>query len=382
MVNEEMYEEEDDDLPYQYRRLTAHLQTGSPDFNRRLSAYLTNHVAMRSALDQAITTSYAQEYPNAPQFAHNHQNLYPSPFFAHHLPQQQLQQSQHQPPPPPQPFVQPSYNILTGTPSFRSVQQMRSASMAGSHGMPMLDPNIATASPVQATPQVDQRDSSTSMKPPSPSEPTPTRPTPQLTNSPTALSHSPPPPSGKMMSPAYPTKSDQGCQTSPSQMYASPFLRPSHQSYGILGGYPSFGPLTTALPMESQLMLGPVLDPSDPMTSMFMAGSENMIQPFYNPTSPLQMKTHQLHPAYDGMSATLAPSALDMPIQSLNNLPSAGSASMSAPFASSLDSGLSDLKGPTFTRSSSSQGSGTGTPGLDAGWDAFINDNSWNENSV
>ena len=71
VVNEEIYEEEDDDLPEQYRRLTAHLQTGSADFNRRLSAYLTNHVAMRSALDQAITNSYAQHYPDVPQSVHN-----------------------------------------------------------------------------------------------------------------------------------------------------------------------------------------------------------------------------------------------------------------------------------------------------------------------
>lgn len=71
VVNEEIYEEEDDDLPMQYRRLTAHLQTGSADFNRRLSAYLTNHVAMSSALDQAVSNSYAQQYPNAPQLVHD-----------------------------------------------------------------------------------------------------------------------------------------------------------------------------------------------------------------------------------------------------------------------------------------------------------------------
>ena len=71
----------DIDLSVKYRQLTAHLQTGSGDFNRRLSAYLTNHAAMRSALDQAVTNSYAQQYPNAPQFAHN-QNMHPSPFIA------------------------------------------------------------------------------------------------------------------------------------------------------------------------------------------------------------------------------------------------------------------------------------------------------------
>ncbi|OQN95103.1 hypothetical protein B0A48_18887, partial [Cryoendolithus antarcticus] len=33
VINEEMYEEEDDDLPMQYRRLTAHLQTQNADFD-------------------------------------------------------------------------------------------------------------------------------------------------------------------------------------------------------------------------------------------------------------------------------------------------------------------------------------------------------------
>ena len=59
-----MYEEEDDDLPAQYRRLTAHLNTNSSDFNRRLATYLTNHVAMRQALDQALSNSYAQTGQN------------------------------------------------------------------------------------------------------------------------------------------------------------------------------------------------------------------------------------------------------------------------------------------------------------------------------
>ena len=55
-------------LNSKYRRLTAHFQTGPGDFNRRLAAYLTDHVAMRSALDQAITHSYTQQYSNAPRF--------------------------------------------------------------------------------------------------------------------------------------------------------------------------------------------------------------------------------------------------------------------------------------------------------------------------
>ena len=79
VINEEMYEEEDDDLPMQYRRLTAHLQTGSVDFNRRLAAYLTNQVAMRSAVEQMSNPAYGQQYTNAPSFAQSRNSMYPSP---------------------------------------------------------------------------------------------------------------------------------------------------------------------------------------------------------------------------------------------------------------------------------------------------------------
>lgn len=384
VVNEEMYEEEDDDLPMQYRRLTAHLQTGSADFNRRLSAYLTHHVAMRSALDQAITSSYAQKYPNAPQFAHNHQASYPSPFFAHNLPpqhqqhQQHQQQQQHHQQQTPQPFVQPPYNILTGTPSFRSVQQMRSASVAVPQGASTLDQSIPTASPVQSNPLAEQRESSMPTQPVSPTGSAQTQQAPQFVQPRTPPQQSPQ--VDKQTSPPHAPKTDQITQTSPSQMYAPPLYQQPPTTYGMLGGYPSFGPLTTALPTESQLMLGSVLDPNDPMTAMFMAGSEHLIQPFHNPMSPTHMKAPQLHPSYDGMSATLAPSALDMPTPGLSNLPPTGSTSLSTPFSSGLEGGLLEFKGPAFTRSNSSQGSGTGTPGLDAGWDAFINENSWGEN--
>ncbi|KAK0333130.1 hypothetical protein LTR02_017089 [Friedmanniomyces endolithicus] len=53
VINEEMYEEEDDDLPMQYRRLTAHLQTQNADFSQRLQSYVINQMAMRQAVSNA-----------------------------------------------------------------------------------------------------------------------------------------------------------------------------------------------------------------------------------------------------------------------------------------------------------------------------------------
>lgn len=368
VVNEEMYEEEDDDLPMQYRRLTAHLQTGSADFNRRLSAYLTNHVAMRSALDQAITNSYAQQYPNAPQFAHNHQNMYPSPFMAHNVPPQQ----------PPQPYVQPPYNTATGTPSYRPVQHFRSASIPGPHETPAYSQNVPTSSPGQGPNQLEQRRMSMPAKSASPPG---SAHTPVFTSSSRpALQHASSSYSGKhSTSPQYAMTQE---SQSPGQMQAPPQPQQPQQRPMTNLGFQDFGPLTTSLPPESQQLLGGALDPNDPLTSMFMAGSEFML-PSFNPI-PGAASKRNYHSSYDGMSATLAPSALDMSPPNHTNPPSIMSGTIPDPsFQYCLDGGGLDYsKGQFFSRSNSSpgSGSGTGTP-IEGGWESFINDNNpWTDN--
>jgi len=66
VMKEEMYEEEDDDLPRHYRALAAHLHTSSPDMNTRLSAYLTGQVAMASmARQKEVDKLFAESFPNA-----------------------------------------------------------------------------------------------------------------------------------------------------------------------------------------------------------------------------------------------------------------------------------------------------------------------------
>ena len=352
MVNEEMYEEEDDDLPIQYRRLTAHLQTGSADFNRRLSAYLTNHVAMRSALDQAITNSYAQQYPNAPQFAHN-QSMYPSPFnMPQNMPQQQSPTSY-------QPYPSP------GTPSYRPDHQARSGS--GSLPTPAFSPTTMSApSPPRGTAQMIQRRTSSSSLKSSSHSPTSTKSTPQLSQPRSAPAKTSPLLSrvkqeegvGKMQAPPQP----------PSQSPNHPFQN--------MNGYPNDSPFSTALPAETQMLLGGALDPNDPMTAMLMAGSENFPQWNYN--QPSSTKPRSFHPSFDGMSATLAPSALDMSPghQQYSTAPSGGA----APSLGRFDDSMNDLSKSQMYSGNSCTASGTATPGADAGWDAFINDSSWGEN--
>lgn len=362
VINEEMYEEEDDDLPLQYRRLTAHLQTGSADFNRRLSAYLTNHVAMRSALDQAITNSYAQQYPNAPQFAHN-QTMYPSPFMHQNMPPQRSPTSF-------QPYPSPASS------SYRPSRPAHSSS--SSHGTPSYSPTgMAAPSPIQGTAQVEHhRRSSASSHKSSSHSPQDRKATPVMR--PNSVASKSSPTSG--------VKQDETITTTTTtQMRAPPQPSPQFQH---MNGYPliSTSPFSTSLPAEAQMLLGGALDPHDPMTAMMMAGSENFPQPWnYNNTASLKPR-NGFHQSFDGMSATLAPSALDMSHGNQQQYSIAPSSTLMAPAAGLMagpyDSPVTEFSKIPMYSGHSSTGSGTVTPGADATWDAFINDNSWSEGNV
>lgn len=353
-------------MPAQYKRLTAHLQTGSADFNKRLSNYLANHVAMRSALDQAITASYAQQYPNAPQFAHNSQMMYPTPFpspiTAHNIPLQQQT---------PQSFVQSPYNTATGTPSYRPVHHFRSASIPNPQDVPGYPQTIHSSSPVQRTNDRDQRRLSMPTKSVSPQ------------NSAQTLQSSY---SGKnATSPTHPVNIE---AQSPERMQPPPQPVPQVQSqaqqqrrpYANLSSYADYSPFTTtSLPTETQMLIRPGygLDPNDPLTAMFMAGSESFPQPFYNSNQFQFHKARNTHPSYDAMSATLSPSALDLSSHDSIIAPA------SVSFPNNLDVANEFPKELTFTRSNSSHGSGSGTPSLtNQDWNNFINHDSWIENGT
>ena len=121
-----------------------------------------------------------------------------------------------------------------------------------------------------------------------------------------------------------------------------------------------------------------------------MAGSENLPQPSYNySTSPSTFqKPRSFNQTYDGMSATLAPSALDMSprYQIYAQPPTTISASPVSSSAWHLpyDGSMPDFtKGQMYAGGNSATGSGTVTPaGIDGTWDAFINDTSWCESTT
>jgi hypothetical protein len=346
VINEEMYEEEDDDLPMQYRRLTAHLQTGSVDFNRRLAAYLTNQVAMRSAMDQMINNSYAQQYPNAPHFAHNNgQSTFSPPMSGGGM--QQSPSNSIRSAPYPSPYQ----------PNFKHPHHRSYSSTAPNEISPTSAPQ--TNSPPLASPH--ERRLSTPAGQPS-----------------AALSR---------------TLKTEDMKPDPDHQRQTQSARPV-----MPNTYPPFwqdmGPFTTQLPPESQQMLGPGLDPLNPMTSMLMAGSENYTSSSYYPWGNMQnaSKLEATRPTFSGMFSTLAPSALENSHDFSATAGKSGSDSSdnaSAPSAG-IDfgygqDGSSNLKGMSgFGSALSRENSGTGlgsgqiTPG-EGFWDSFVQDGGWME---
>ena len=73
VVKEEMYEEEDDDLPRSYKLLGPHMQTSSHEMNSKIDAYLSNKMAMAAYLAKSaddwrsneINQLFAKSFPNA-----------------------------------------------------------------------------------------------------------------------------------------------------------------------------------------------------------------------------------------------------------------------------------------------------------------------------
>lgn len=100
--NEEMYEEEDDDLPMQYRRFSA-LHPGQPftPFAERINNYMTSQVGMRNYLHEAIF--------QAKQTTAQHQHMNAMLLDQHQQHQQQQQQQQ-----------QNNHAGLMGSPSLAS----------------------------------------------------------------------------------------------------------------------------------------------------------------------------------------------------------------------------------------------------------------------
>ena len=410
MVNEEMYEEEDDDLPMQYRRLTAHLQTSNADFDRRLAAYLTNHVAMRAALGQAVSDPSAQQqYPNAPQFANQSQQQFQQNPFINTTsmmpPQMHNSLNSHRQSPYP-----------TNPHAFRNMHN-RSATLATPNDIHGYSTNFGNNS----NPSDDRRKSMpTQGVPPTPSDSTQATPQPRSTPkhsvSPTASRTSSSSNLANLKFEAaqqgQPHGKSQHQRHSPTSMYAqnpmpqvnfpqqqqmqpstfpTPFTGFGMNNANMGGMNGNFGNFfSTSLPLESQQLLGGAFDPNDPMTAMLMGNGPNFgqQQPFYsyNPNDTSAMKKGFGQPSRsDGMEQTLAPGMLDTNMSSFGfpGAPPTANDGVLSPW-SGVSGGFEPQFGDPFqasTFSVSGQTSGQVTPSVEQDWSQLVDGNLWEEPS-
>jgi len=271
VANEEVYEEEEDDPRIQYRQLAVHLQTASADFNRRLSWYLTNHVAMRSALEQAVSNSYAQQHSDVPHDRSSH----PISVMHDNMPQ-------HQPPP----LYRPSSTPIL--PDRRPGHQSSSAS------------DSPPSSLVQSTDQVDQQPASASLKSSSYSS-LGAKSTPLLMQQRAVHSQTSQTSDVK--------QEDRASQMRPT-LHPSPIWR--QQLFQNMDGYPNISPSITSRPTQSQMLVGPALTLNDSMTTMPIAGSEHLPQP-YDYSSPSSIPPPgSFQQSFDDLSARLEPNTTDI----------------------------------------------------------------------
>ncbi|KAF2685550.1 hypothetical protein K458DRAFT_299694 [Lentithecium fluviatile CBS 122367] len=302
VVNEEMYEEEDDDLPTQYQRLNAHLQTSSWLFNRKLQDYIaTQHGVRNMFLHQQFPGMQPYGAPMQPdnQMPLMNQSMFPpQPFnpatqgfqppqtYASQAYQQQQQQ---------QGYRHAPYNIPQ-----RPQPHQRSASIAQANTNATnlaADASRRMSLPPHAFEQASQHGNEAQSRPPLSRTST----LQSVKQQPVSPQHVSAPGSG----PDTPLlKSEHSSPTS----YQFPTLPFSTTSQVL-----NMNPLTLSLPPESQQLIGSALDPNDPHTAVFMEGSENLPQPFmgtytYNPNiSPKSAQARNVGFSASGMTQTLAP---------------------------------------------------------------------------
>lgn len=302
VINEEMYEEEDDDLPTQYQRLNAHLHTTSVMFNKKLHDYIaTQHGVRNMFMSQYQNPVYQQfggQFPgNGAPFQPQTNNNWLNP--ATMLPPQQLSPTSPQGFQQAQPFSPTSQQQQQGfrqapyhipqrpQPHSRSLSiQLPSAptnfdlsaqQLANGTNNPTGGPNRRQSLPPHTFEQQQQQQqvqSNNDVKP---------------VVSPIALAQ--PLPQSQSTSPQSASPTTASVQQSP--QVQSEVNTPTSYTYSPTN-FP-FGsqvlntnPLTMSLPPESQQLIGSALDPNDPRTALFMAGSDNLPQPFsgtytYNP---------------------------------------------------------------------------------------------------
>ncbi|KAF9701124.1 hypothetical protein EKO04_000831 [Ascochyta lentis] len=282
VINEEMYEEEDDDLPTQYQRLNAHLHTTSVMFNKKLHDYI--------ATQHGVRNMFMSQYQN-PQFSPLGGQFPPPNNGAFPQTNNWLNPTMM----PPQQFNQQTANLNSNQQS-QSSHANASVRSSPYHIPQRPQPHQRSASIAvpafdAATPQDARRRSLPAQAG------TDGQSRPDLSRGSSFAQHQPTSPHTDMS--ASPQLGS-GQRTPQLQVDTDTPTSNAFSAMNFPMGSQMIGgpnPLSMSLPPESQQFVGSILDPNDPRTAMFMNGSEHLAQPFaptytYNPNySPKALKS-------------------------------------------------------------------------------------------
>lgn len=281
VINEEMYEEEDDDLPTQYQRLNAHINSSNIMFNKKLQDYIATQQGVRSMFMSQYQTpsSYQPMGFGSPSFS-----SMPPPQFGSTM----GPGFQQAPPYSPtggssQSFRQAPYQIPQ-----RAQPHQRSMSIQLPNSATTFDPAALQTNENVTTPQggVSRRLSLPPQAFGQTSNSAGHEGASQAMFSPSSSVHSPMTPGSNAPLARDSSRLQSEADTPVSLTYSPASFPMSSQMF-------SGNPLTLSLPPEAQQLIGSALDPNDPHTAILMSGSNNLAQPFtsnytYNPNAQKQ----------------------------------------------------------------------------------------------
>jgi len=314
VINEEMYEEEDDDLPSQYRRLQAHIASTADIFNGRLNSYLLSSLGTRGMLlDQGFGQLGQQQA---------------TPFFSYNPPQpttpQVLSPTTAQRPQNYRQSPYPTQQNRMNAPQQQ--QQQRSGSISSAYDVKD-SPSSEGKRSVPGTPQQSML----------------------------------PPPAGGAPAEFYTTQA----QYSPQMAYGFP---PGISTFDPMGQFNNvnMSPFSPTLPNEAQQLLGSaVFDPNHNYTPYFMNSPSGLAVPQYGVNYNYNPNLSSSKPGHD--SSTMDPLNQTLSQMSSSTKPgldqssspqTASNSEISTPF-------ITNFKFPNFGMGDMKSGDGTnanGTP--------------------
>jgi hypothetical protein len=313
VINEEMYEEEDDDLQSQYRRLQAHLGSSADLFNGRLNAWVLSHygtrqMAMAAQNGIAFNRTMNMQPPNAqtPFFAYQPQPRSPTGNLS--LGMTQRNQSYRQSPYPQQ---------------YHRMQDQLSHSISSAQEQ-HLQQGVSDASADTQTMQ-HQRRHSTATQSDGQSNP----------GTPQSQSDVTPPSMSRTISGMQPGHLGHSAFFTDQQFQGA--MSPQFSFGGFPTGTSSFdpmmnqmqspiSPLTTSLPVEAQQVIGTNFDQHNQYTQMFMNMAHGLpVPPGINYTYRPNSESSNLKSGSEGIHQTLSlnpmsspPAKIDTTVDNMN----------------------------------------------------------------